>query len=158
MRWLRTRLSYALTDRILSGLLSRDGLLGRRRGRSRALRSAPTLRSASTHRSATAPFVPPRSVVTIARRERDAGGKTPTSRQVRQRHYLIRRLVWLDTEGLLQQFARAQPWESGDALQDQLRSLEQRSPLVRWGERGDARALKPSRRRSPVGEHRPSKV
>ena len=48
----------------------------------------------------------------------------------------IRRLVWLDTEGQLNRFARTQPWRSGDSLQEMVRSmqarLDRRSPLLRW--------------------------
>lgn len=40
--------------------------------------------------------------------------------------------MWLDTEGLLLRFARKQPWEDGDALQDHIKSIEQRSPLLHW--------------------------
>ena len=62
----------------------------------------------------------------------DQASWAPSKLQVSQRHHMIRRLVWLDTEGQLQRFARTQPWRSGSSLQEHLRSLNRRSPLLQW--------------------------
>lgn len=58
----------------------------------------------------------------------------PNQRLVKARHAMIRRLVWLDTEGQLQRFVRAQPWKVGDSLQEQILDLgiARRAPLLTW--------------------------
>ena len=61
-----------------------------------------------------------------------SGSWSPSKRQVTARHNMIRRLVWLDTEGTIQRIARTQPWRSGELLQENLRHLGRRSPLLQW--------------------------
>lgn len=72
-----------------------------------------------------------------------AGGDcwVPSEQQLEVRKELIRRLVWLDTEGQLQIFARSlqRSWESGDAansfgegIAEHVQQMQKRSPLLAW--------------------------
>ena len=79
----------------------------------------------------------PAADITVGRTTRlgrEAGRRewAPTRKEVMARHRMIRRLVWLDTEGQFQRFARSVPWTAGDTLQDQIRGLQRRSPLLQW--------------------------
>ncbi|KAL1498715.1 hypothetical protein AB1Y20_014025 [Prymnesium parvum] len=85
-------------------------------------------RSHLRHSAPRLPLPPARSAA--ARRSPLAAG--PTQRQERQRRYLMRRLVLLDTEGQLLRMRRSRPWEYSGALREQIRSLEMRSPLLHW--------------------------
>ena len=142
-RILRTDLIGRASNRIAlavsSGLSGREGLRRRRRkvgsargdrrrgngGRGQSASASPVMLSSAALATPAAS-----GPAAVEKQRRD--GSTPTVEQVKARHYLIRKLVWLDTEGLLQRFARQQPWESGDALQDHLRGLEHRSPIIQW--------------------------
>jgi hypothetical protein len=61
-----------------------------------------------------------------------AGAWTPTRGDVAVRKALIRRLIWLDTENVLQRIKRGAPRDAGETLQEQLRDLQRRSPLLQW--------------------------
>ena len=57
---------------------------------------------------------------------------SPSRDQVERRHSLIRRLVWLDTESLVERFAKTMAWDWGKAVQQHMQHLEHRSPLYQW--------------------------
>ena len=148
-RILRTDLIGRTSNRIAlavsSGLSGREGLRRRRKEPSaRASRHGDkrrgTAASGTPVMSSSAALSPIVVSAPAAGTTRRRDGSTPSVEQVKARHYLIRKLVWLDTEGLLQRFARQQPWESGAALQDHLRALEHRSPIIQWTFRHQARS------------------
>lgn len=56
----------------------------------------------------------------------------PAPEVVRARNRMIKRLVWLDTEGQLQRLGRSLLGEWGEGLQKQWAGLQRRSPLVQW--------------------------
>ena len=90
-----------------------------------------------TKSSAQRAYVNHRGVVLGPTTRLEAGSRTrrrwaPDREEVAKRHRMIRRLVWLDTEGLLQRFARTDPWNVGESLQDHIRSLQRRSPILQW--------------------------
>ena len=57
---------------------------------------------------------------------------SPSRDQVSHRHELIRKLVWLDTEGQMARFAKATPWDVGEKLNQYIAEFERRSPLLNW--------------------------